>query len=72
MSKKEIKQLRHFLHLMDECYNDVEVAQAGNDGNKLDKAQTELAMTESALLDYMQDILVKTGRIPQADDNVEI
>lgn len=68
MLKKEIEQLRHFLHLMDACYKDVEEAQTGKDAMKLDEAQTELAMTESAWLDYMQEILVEAGRIPQAAD----
>lgn len=68
MNKKQLEQLRHFIHLMDECYTDVENAKASKNAEQLEEAETDLVETETAMLQYMHGILYDAGMIPATDD----
>lgn len=69
MNKKELEQLQHFVQLMDECYADIEKAKAGKNAGQLEEAETDLAETEAAMLQYMYGILVEAGMIPKEQEN---
>lgn len=63
MSEKELEQLQHFIHLMEECYAEVAKVKDSKDAKLVEEAETNLAETEAAMLQYMYNILYKETSI---------
>ena len=68
MSEKELEQLQHFIHLMQECHAEVAKVKDSKDAKLVEEAETNLAEAEAAMLQYMYNILYEAGMIPVADD----